>query len=279
MEEVWTWIPHRETVGLDGSFRALYIHTPLVENAIKDKMCTAINQPFDIRQYLWTLFQPCLWSLQMSGGWVSSSVKLAQGQCPECSEARPLDRLFLHTLDSGACLVSDWKHLSLGWSSGQRTGLWRIQFSRNGYSVPGCRHPLNRVWVDTVLTMPGGDYTGESQALLNKTTVKPNLGLSTNCTHLYTSVGKLILGSLCWNSVEVLIAPHLQEYPVGQLIKTEQTADEEWLFFFPGRDLNLWKVHKCSPITQVNLQSLPWSTARNLWTWRSWKSLSKVNKL
>lgn len=196
-------------------------------------MCTVINQPFDTRQYLWTLFLPSLWSLQMSWGWMSSSVKLAQGQCPECSEARPLDHLFLHTLDSGACLVSDWKHLSLGWSSGQRTGLWRIQFSRNGYFVPGCRQALNRVRVDTVLTMPGGNYTGECQALLNKTAVTPDLGLGTNCAHLSISVGKLILGSLCWNSVDlVLISPHLQEYPVGQLIKTERTADEKWLFFF-----------------------------------------------
>lgn len=67
--------PHRETVGLDGPFRTLYIHTPLIENATKDKMCTVINQPFDTRQYLWALFQPSLWPLQMSRGWMSSSVQ------------------------------------------------------------------------------------------------------------------------------------------------------------------------------------------------------------
>lgn len=58
----------------------------------------------------------------------------------------------------------------------------------------------------------------------------------------------------------VLLIFHLQGYLIQLLIKGKiETADEKNDFFFSfQRDLNLWKVHKCGPIIQVNLQPFPW---------------------
>lgn len=55
--------------------------------------------------------------------------------------------------------------------------------------MPGCRQALNRVLADAVLIMPGGHYTGESQALLNKTAGRSNLGWAHDCVHLIHLVG------------------------------------------------------------------------------------------
>lgn len=77
------------------------------------------------------------------------------------------------------------------------------------------------------------------------------------------------------------LVPHLWGYLIQLLIKGKiETADEKCDFIFSFQsNLNLWKVRKRGPIIQVNLQSFPHPTTRDLWTWKSWKCLSKVNKL